>query len=121
MDVRHVTKHGRAYGAVYHLTDGRSVYLAHRKRKDVFHMKNAWTIDISTLEMCRSQGIEVVGVLVATKAAKFVWMTPLDDFFKSPHSFAHFGDTKQRGLPLTRFAVNPGTSRRLIEKAVKIR
>ena len=43
-------KMGRFYGGFYELPDGKAVYLAHRKRTEVFRAKNAWCIDLKTLE-----------------------------------------------------------------------
>jgi hypothetical protein len=104
----------------YYLPSGKAMYLAHRKRREVFHAKNAWTLDLSTLNMLKSQGITVVGVICKAGNDKLVWMTDIEDFFGA-HSFAHFGDSRQRGLPLSRFKLNPGIIERHIRKAIKLR
>lgn len=110
----------RHYGAFYHFPDGRAVYLAHRKRSEVFRAKNAWTIDLATLSLIKSKGIATCGVVCKSGADLFFWVTDIEDFF-GIHSFSHFGDSRQRGLPLTRFKVNPGLIARHIKKGMKIR
>ena len=111
---------GRFYGGFYHLDDGRVVYIAHRKRTEVFRAKQSWCIDLSTLEDCKAQGIQCIGVVTESKVGKFFYLKLLEDFF-GPHSHSHFGDTRQRGLPLVKFRLNPSTIPALIAKAVKLR
>lgn len=115
------TINGRFYGMFYFLDDGRSLYLAHRKMKEVFHMKNAWCIDMMTLKEAERRGVNVIGVLVGKGKSRKFWLTERRDFFDSPYSFDHYGDTRQRGLPTTMFRVNPLTSETHISKSVKIR
>lgn len=110
----------RFYGNFYFLNNGQAMYLAHRKRREVFQARNAWCLDLSTLNKIKSQGITVVGVIVKSGNDKLVWMTDIEDFF-GIHSFAHFGDSRQRGLPLSRFKLNPGIIERHIRKAIKLR
>ena len=111
---------GKFYGCFYYLNNGQAAYLAHRKRREVFQAKNAWCIDLRTLEACKARGISVIGIVAKSGADKFFWIAPVDDFF-GVHSFAHFGDTRQRGLPLSRFPINPGKCMKRIERSVKIR
>lgn len=120
MRVIPVKVNGKFYGNKYYLNNGQAMYLAHRKRSEVFHAKNAWTIDLSTLNEMKSQGITVVGVICKAGNDKLVWITDIEDFF-GIHSFAHFGDSRQRGLPLSRFKLNPGIIERHIRKAIKLR
>lgn len=112
---------GRFFGAFYYLDNGKALYLAHRKRREVFRAKNAWTLDVATLRECQDRGIDTVGVVTQSGKTKFFYLTPLDDFFNHPDSFAHFGDTKQRGLPVTQFKINPSIIARHIEKSFNIR
>lgn len=114
------TVNSRFYGKFYYLENGQALYLAHRKRSEVFQAKNAWTIDLATLNRIKSQGIKVVGVVCKSGSDKLFWLTDVDDFF-GIHSFAHFGDSRQRGLPLSRFKLNPGIIERHIMKSIKIR
>lgn len=111
---------GRFYGAFYYLDNGKAVYLAHRKRSEVFQAKNSWTIDNSTLEDCRAKGINTIGIVTKSAAGTFFYITPLEDFY-GIHSFPHFGDTKQRGLPLMKFRINPATNPAVIAGAIKVR
>lgn len=112
---------GRFYGAFYYLDNGKALYLAHRKRSEVFHAKSAWCIDVTTLLECQAKGIETIGVVTKNATGTFFYLTPLDDFFNSPHSFSHHGDTRQRGLPLIKFRINPATDPSRIAVAVKVR
>lgn len=112
---------GRFFGAFYYLDSGKAVYLAHRKRKEVYRAKNAWTIDLATLQECKERGIDTIGVVTQAAGVKFFYLTPLDDFYNNPHSFAHFGDTRQRGLPVTQFKINPALASRHISKSFNIR
>lgn len=111
---------GRFYGAFYYLDNGQAIYLAHRKRSEVFNAKNAWCLDLRTLEECKNRGINIIGIVTKNSTGKFFWIAPVEEFF-GVHSFSHFGDTRQRGLPLSRFALNPGKCVKRIASAVKIR
>ena len=119
-----VTPHkinGRFYGAFYQLKSGESIYLAHRKKREIYRMKNAWCLDTRTLEECIRRGIKYAGVVIRSEGVTQYYVTPIKDFFDSPHSFPHFGDTRQRGLPLNCFLINPMKTTRHITKAMKIR
>ena len=111
---------GRFYGSFYYLEDDTAMYLAHRKRREVFQAKNAWCIDLSTLNEIKNRSISIVGNVCKSGKDKFVWMTPVEDFFGF-NSFAHIGDTRQRGLPLNCFKLNPGLVERHIARSIKIR
>ncbi len=115
------TVNGRFYGCWYFLDDGRSVYLAQRKPREVYHAKNAWCIDVRTLEEARERGVPYVGVICGKGKGRKFYLTLREDFFDSPFSFAHWGDTRQRGLPLSRFRVSPTKSTGSIAKAIKLR
>ncbi len=115
-----MTRMGRFYGAFYYLDSGRACYIAHRKRSEVFHMKNAWCLDLKTLEECKAKGITMVGVVTKSGNTKFLYLTLLEDFY-GVHSFAHFGDTRQRGLPVTKFRINPANTPAHIAKAIAVR
>lgn len=111
---------GSFYGMFYETPAGSHIYLAHRKRSQIYKLKWAWCIDIRTLDDCRARGIMAIGVLWKDKGKKFCHLTHIDDFF-GPNSFFHFGDTKQRGLPLKCFRIDPSRSEKVIATAVKIR
>lgn len=115
------TINGKPFGMFYHLDDGRVIYMAHRRARDVERTKNAWCIDVSVLEEARKLGASAVGVMCGKGKSKKFWLTSIQDFFESRHSFAHWGTAPQRGLPLTRFIVNPHASRDYVTSAVKIR
>lgn len=111
---------GRFYGNFYYLSGDRAVYIAHRKRSEIFHKRTAWCIDVATLEECKALGIKYVGVVTQNSVGKFFYLTLLEDFY-GEFSFAHFGETRQRGLPVMKFRFHPGLTVPVIEKAVKVR
>lgn len=110
----------RHYGGFYYLDNGQAMYLAHRKRSEVFKAKNAWCLDLSTLNKIKDCGITTVGVVCKSGGDRYYWLTHVDDFFGF-HSFAHFGDSRQRGLPLTRFKLNPGLIEKYIKRSMRVR
>ncbi|MFT4064369.1 hypothetical protein [Paraburkholderia sp.] len=111
---------GRLYGFWHYLDSGRACYIASRKSREVYHRMNAWCIDVATLEECRARGIRYIGVKTTGKAWK-LYLTLVDDFFDSPYSFAHWGETRQRGLPLIRFRHNPARTASAISSAMKLK
>lgn len=115
------TVNGKLFGCWYETAKGNRLYLAHRKAEDVCRKHHAWYIDVSTLERCRAEGIYAVGVVRRNGKDRLVWLTHVNDFFESPHSFARFSSSRQRGLPLSRFRIDPGKNTKYIESAVKMR
>lgn len=115
------TFNGKLQGIYYELDDGRKLYLAHRQRKHIYRQNNAWCLDVMTLDRIRNRGITAVGVIMRDAGQRLVWLTHIDDFYESPHSFGHFFMSKQRGLPLSRFRVDPAKNFKVIEKSVKLR
>lgn len=114
------TINGNFYGLFYFLDSGKGIYLAHRRRKDVYRAKHAWTLDLVTLRECEALGVEYVGVVYRMKKDKYFYATPVENFF-SKDSFYHFGATPQRGLPLACFQINPASDLKLISSAMKLR
>ena len=118
--LRH-TFNGRFYGMWYFWDDGRSLYLAHRRPGEIYHKKNAWCLDVRTLEEAEKRGVKFVGVVSGSGKNKRFYVTLREDFFDSAYSFAHFGETRQRGLPLARFRYSTTASVAHITKAIKLR
>jgi hypothetical protein len=113
---------GRFAGMWYNLDDGRVIYLAHRKRREIDKKTNAWLFDTRLLYDAQARNIDAIGVVVGTSKGKFAYLTLLDDLFNSKYSFSHCDRIgRKRGLPVSRFRVNPGTSEEVISSAVKIR
>lgn len=112
---------GRFYGNWHYLPSGKALYLAHRRPSEVFHRRTAWCIDVRTLEEAKTRGISYVGVVTRNGKKRNFWITLVEDFFTDPHSFSHFGDTRQRGLPLSRFRVNPSATASAIASAMSLR
>lgn len=117
------TVNGKLHGVWYETEEGSKLYLAHRKADEVYKCKacHAWCIDVSLLERCRAEGFHTVGIVRREGKNRLVWLTPLVDFFDSPHSFPRFKGTRQRALPLSKFRIDPAKSAKYIESAVKIR
>lgn len=111
---------GRFYGVWYTTQGGNRLYLAHRKRDAIWREKNAWCLDIYTLERCREQGVEVIGIIIKDGSQRLIWLTLVEDFF-GPNSFSHFARVRQRGLPLPYFRVDPMKSAKVIAKSLRIK
>ena len=120
MKVEQHRSNGRHYGCFYTLSDGTQLYLAHRQRREVFQARNAWCLDLSTLNEIKRRGISIVGVVCKSGKEKLYWVTDVADFF-AINSFAHMGDTRQRGLPLNCFKLTPGLIEKHIAKSIKLR
>ena len=75
---------------------------------------------VSEFVTLKKRGINYIGVITKSGKDVFYYITPLEDMF-GPHSFAHFGDTRQRGLPVTKFRMNPAITPAIIAKAVRVR
>jgi hypothetical protein len=115
------TINGKFVGCFYELDDGAKLYLAHRTRSQVHRLRNAWCFDLSLLERIRKMGIVSIGVIRREGAMRMVWLTHIDDLFNSPDSFAYMSETRQRGLPLSKFRIDPSKSEKVIAKSVKLR
>lgn len=115
------TVNGRFYGMWYYLADGRLIYLAHRRRKEIYRAKMAWRLDMTLLDEAKCRGAVAVGVICKSGKDTHFYLTRPSDFFDSPFSFSHWGETKQRGLPLSRFRVNPSTDRKVIAATMRLR
>lgn len=113
---------GKLDGIFYETDAGTKVYLAHRESKQIHRERNAWCLDVRVLEKIRERGVWAVGVVRRLGKEKLVYLTHLDDFFDSPHSFAPpLVHSRQRGLPLSRFRIDPSKSEKFITSAVKLR
>ena len=112
---------GKIRGVWYETSSGRRTYLANRSAKQIHRARNAWCIDLATLEKCREEGIRTVGVIRRDGGKRLVWLTLVSDFFDSPHSFSYLSDARQRGLPLSRFRIDPTKCAKAIERACKLR
>lgn len=115
------TINGKLVGVYYNTAKGNRLYLAHRKRADVYRRHNAWCFDTALLERLRGQGIAVVGVVRREGKLRLIWLTWLEDFFLSPHAFAHMHGCRQRALPLAHFRIDPNRSVAVIEAAMRVR
>lgn len=113
------TINGKFLGMWYETATGRKLYLAHRAAKDV--RNNAWCFDLATLERCKAEGFNVVGVVRRQGKVRLVWLTHVDDFFTSPHSFATYGTARERALPLPQFRIDPSKETKFIEIALRLR
>lgn len=119
-----VEKHsinGKLQGYWYETDAGRKLYLAHRTRSAIYRNKNAWLFDVSLLERCRSRGISAIGVVLRQGKKKLIWLTNVEDFFTSPDAFVYATISRQRGLPLHRFKIDPLKLQENIELSLRIR
>lgn len=124
--VQRLIKRGRRiYGAIYKLKDGREVYLAWRKQKEIFRSgeknmsdafalgKASWALDDETLLELRLAGVELVGVLV--KETGDIYVTHISHFFDTTKSkvmnYEARGGALQRYLPVNYFSVLLGETR----------
>lgn len=114
------TFNGKLLGCYYEIEGGRRLYLAHRSTKHIHQSNNAWCLDVSLLEKLRTRGIWAVGVICRIAGKKMVWLTHIEDFFDSPHSFGQTNVGRQRGLPLSRFRIDPAKSEKVIATAIRI-
>lgn len=112
---------GKFYGMWYFFDSGVSVYLAHRKLREIYRKKSAWCIDTATLEEAKQKGVKFAGVVCRVGKDAHYYIAKVDDFFNSPYSFRHFGDTWQRGLPLSRFPINPASKPGYIASSMRLR
>lgn len=116
------TVNGVLNGYFYHHPDGRVVYLAHRTRRQIYRKDNAWCMDVDMLSSAKRKGVTSVGVVMNdAKNGNMFWLTNLEDFFGEHSIVIPDGKTRQRGLPLQRFRIDPMTSAEYIASTVKIR
>lgn len=118
-----VTPHNvnfKPHGAWFQLDDGRGLYLAYRRKRDIYRKRNAFGIERIALEDTLERGFKFAGVVVKDGKRKLFYATPVEDFF-GPESFTHPQNILQRCLPLSRFAVTPAMRRENVEAAMKLR
>ena len=123
--VEHFKKGRRYYGALHVFPDGRQVYLAHRRIREVFRSGEksiaaavdketaAWALDLETLTKLRLRGVVYCGVEVKETGERFV--TLLSHFFDKTKAktlnYEGRGGAVQRYLPLQYFIRKPGAVR----------
>jgi hypothetical protein len=112
---------GEFKGMFYETEEGNHIYMAHRTNREIYKKRKAWMFDLRFLEDARLKGVKAVGVVVRSGKTRKFYLTFLEDFFTSIHSFEVFGQTKQRGIPTVRFKINPENSEKSINSAIKMR
>lgn len=119
--VRH-TLNGKLLGMFYTTAAGAQLYLAHRQMRHLNIKYNGWSIDTSTLNRCRTQGIRWVGVIARRNGRKNVWVTDVEDFFHPDKSFVTIGKTgRERGVRLKYFKLDPANDAEKIAAILPIR
>lgn len=103
----------------FYTTAAGTIFLAHRRRRDIYQDKWAWCINESTLRRCRELNVVGVGVLWKDKQTRLVHLSHIEDFF-GPSSFFVFKGVRQRALPLNCFRVITGNSETVLGKVVRI-
>lgn len=112
-----VKKGKRLYGAIVTLDSGEKVYMAYRKRNEIYRAGEvrvseaikkgiaSWAMDDETLRIMRAHGIRVVGVFVRDTNERYV--TSIDSYFDRSKikvlNYANRGGSLQRYLPLKHF------------------
>lgn len=107
----------RLYGAIVTLDSGEKIYMAYRKRSEIYRSGEmrlgdaikkgvaAWAMDDETLQIMRAHGIHVVGVFVRDTGERYV--TSIDNYFDKTKikilNYASRGGALQRYLPLQHF------------------
>jgi hypothetical protein len=122
MTVTKEHKHnGKLLGHWHESEELGQMYIAVRSRRHIHRERNAWLFDSSLLSKCRDNGVGHIGVQVRVGGKKLLWLTPVDDLFNSPDSFPHSKETRQRGLPLNRFQIDPLKDAANIEASFHLR
>jgi hypothetical protein len=120
---KEVVKQGRrTYGIIYELSDGREVYLAHRRTKEIFRMgeksisdairakKACWAVDYATLLKMRARQVKFIGIL--DKDTGDIWLTStaafMDKTKASIKNYERRGGSLQQYLPLQYFVRRSG-------------
>lgn len=108
-------------GAFYELDDGRKIYLAHRRQRQLFHRRNGWCIERLTLYKAQERGCSAVGIAVhrGKKGTDF-YLARFEDFF-GPLSFSNPYVQGERGLPCNAFPINPARQVESIAKMISLR
>lgn len=115
----------RLYGAIYTFPDGRQVYLAFRKTKEIFRAGEAtisdavrigtaaWALDDSTILDMRLKGIKALGVHVID--TDDIYLTSIANFYDKTKvkllNYERRGGALQRYLPLQYFKRRTGRAR----------
>ena len=115
----------RTYGGVYLLPDGKEIYLAFRKIREIYRSGElsisdavrkgtaCWAIDDEHIGMMRRRGVNYVGVLV--RDTRDVYLTHMSNYLdKDKFSFKNYesrGGSVQRFLPLSHFRRRAGKLR----------
>lgn len=115
------TVNGEFVGMFYYPESGGCLYLAHRSGRDVYRKKNAWLFDVAVLDKILQRPVTMIGVVTCKGSKKRFWITPVEKFVNSPYAVVLKEQVTRRGLPLTRFKINPSAELEYIEASVKLR
>ena len=119
------TINGRLQGVWYETEGGHKLYLAHRTQNDTYRPKDrnliAWGIDTSTLDRAKRRGVHAIGVMRKEGRHRLIWLAHINDFYNPDISFEFFFKSRQRGIPLNKFRIDPMKSEKAIEIAVRLR
>lgn len=123
--VEHFKKGRRYYGALHVFPDGRMIYLAHRRIREIYRSgeksiaaaldkgEAAWAIDHETLTKLRLRGVNFVGVEVKETGERFVTLLSnfLDKTKARTLNYEGRGGAVQAYLPIQYFVRKPGAVR----------
>lgn len=113
--VEHVKVNKRLYGAFWTLPSGAEVYMAYRKRGEIFRSGKktlseaigedvaCWAFDVDTIKEVEARGIKFVGVLV--KESQEIYLTSIKSVIdkSSVLNYSKRGGALQRYVPLSEF------------------
>lgn len=107
----------RVYGGIYHLKNGQAVYLAFRKRKEIFRQGEksiheamqkglaCWAIDFETLYEMKIKGVDYAGVW--TRDDHSIYISRMENWFDDTKvksfDYASRGGSFQKYLNLKYF------------------
>lgn len=122
-----VRKGKRLYGAIVTLNSGKRIYMAYRKRSEIYRAGEArlgeaikkgiaaWAMDDETLNIMRAHSIKVVGVFVRDTGDRYV--THIDNYYDKSKikvlNYSARGGSLQRYLPLQHFTFRRNAMRKL--------
>lgn len=120
--IEHLKKGRRLYGAFFNFDDGRKVYIAYRRNKEIFRGGRksisdalrdgvaAWAIDDDTIREARARGCKAIGVRVRDTGD--IYITNLSNFMDKDKikvlNYSRRGGSLQRYLPMEHWRMKAG-------------
>lgn len=117
------TLNGKLLGYWIETAQGHRIYAAVRQMRHLNHKFMGWAIDTRTLDKARERGYHHVAVVCKRHGQKYIWLTPLEDFWHEHKSFVTQDKIqgRQRGVRLKHFAIDPANDPAKIERLLSVR